>query len=66
MMAPQEVLSKSHQGEEQEEGKTGGDGGKREWRLSEVDTRAVSRRQNGLIDEFKMAASDVISIGGRI
>ena len=36
-----------------------------EWKLSEVNTRTVSRGQNELIDEFKMAAGDVISIGGR-
>ena len=40
----------------------GGDGGKTEWKSSEVNTRAVSRRQSELIGEFKMAAGDVISI----
>ena len=43
----------------QEEGR---DGGKIEWKLSEVDTRAMSRGQNELIGEFKMAVSDVLSI----
>ena len=47
----------------QEEGRRGGDG-KFEWKLSEVKTRAVSRGQNELIGEFKMAANDVISIRG--
>ena len=42
------------------------DGGKIEWKSSEVYTRAVSRRQNELIDEFNMAAGDVISIGGHM
>ena len=47
----------------QEEGRRGGDG-KFEWKLSEVKTRAVSRGQNEIIGEFKMAANDVISIRG--
>ena len=38
--------------------------GKNKWRSSEVNTRTVSRGQNGLIGKFKMAAGDVISIGG--
>ena len=42
--------------------RSGGDGGKIKWKLSEVNTRAVSRRQNELIDKFKMAAGDVIEI----
>ena len=33
-------------GKEQEEGRSGGDGGEIEWKLSEVNTRAVSRGQN--------------------
>ena len=33
---------------------------------SEVNTRALSRGQNELIVKFKMAAGDVISIGGRL
>ena len=41
-----------------------GDGGKIKWKLPEVNTRAVSRGQNKLIGEFKMAADDVISIRG--
>ena len=32
------------------------------WKLSEVNTRVVSRGQNELIGEFKMLAGDVISI----
>jgi hypothetical protein len=42
----------------------GGDGGKIEWKLSEVNTRAASRGQNKLIGEFKMAEGNVISIKG--
>ena len=41
-----------------------GDGGKIEWKSSEVNTRAVSREQNELIGKFKMAAGDVINIRG--
>jgi hypothetical protein len=41
---------------------SGGDRGKIKWKLSEVNTRAVSRGQNKLIGKFKMAAGDVISI----
>ena len=40
------VLSKSHQWKEQEEGRIRG---KIEWKLSEVNTRAVSRGHNGLM-----------------
>ena len=40
----------------------GRSGGKIEWKSSEVNTRAVSRGQNELIGEFKMAVGDVISI----
>ena len=50
----------------QKELRSGGDRGKIKWKLSEIYTRAVSRRQNELIDEFNMAAGDVISIGGHM
>ena len=36
-----------------------------EWKLSDFNTRAVSRGQNEFLDEFKVAAGDVISIRGR-
>ena len=55
------VSSKSQKGKEQEEGRNGE---KIEWRLSEVNTRAVSKGQNELIGEFKMVEDDVIIIGG--
>ena len=48
----------------QKKGWSGGDDGKIEWKLSEVNTRAVSRGQNELIGEFKMVVGDVISIRG--
>ena len=51
-------------GARQGEGGSGGDEGKTEWTSSEVKTRTVSRGQNELIGEFKMAAGDVISIMG--
>ena len=51
--------SKSHQGRN----KKGGDGGKIEWKLSEVNAWALFRGQNELIGMFKMAAGDVISSG---
>jgi hypothetical protein len=47
-------LSKSQQGKEQEEGRSGGDGGKIERKLSEVNTRAVSKGKNEMIEQFKM------------
>ena len=50
----------------QEGRRSRGDGGKIEWKLSEVNTRVVSRRQNKLIGGFKMTLGDVISIGGRL
>ena len=37
--------------------------GKIEWKLSEVNTRAVSRGQNELIGKLKMATGDMISTG---
>ena len=36
------------------------------WKLSDVNTRAVTRGQNKLIGKFKMAASNVISIRGQV
>jgi hypothetical protein len=42
------------------------DGGKIKWKLSEVNTRAVSRRQNELIGRFKMVAGDLINIRGKV
>ena len=38
------------------------DGGKFKRKLSEVNTRAMSRGQNELVGKFKMAASDMVSI----
>ena len=40
----------------------GMDGGK----LSEVNARTESRRQNELVGKFKVAASDLVSVGGRL
>ena len=48
------VSSTSYEENEQEEGRHGGDGGEIVWKLSEVDTRAVSRGQNELIGQLKM------------
>ena len=39
----------------------GMDGGK----LSEVNARTESRRQNKLVGKFKMAASDLVSVRGQ-
>jgi hypothetical protein len=50
-------LSKRHQGKEQVKGWGEGDGGKIERKLSEVNTRAVTRRQNELIGELKINGS---------
>ena len=57
------ISTKSHQEMEQEEARSGSDGGKIEFKLSEVNTRTMSWGQNELIREFKMAAGDLISIG---
>ena len=40
--------------------------GKIKWKLSEVNTRALSRGQNELIGKLKLAAGDVISIRGQV
>ena len=42
------------------------DGWKFKRRLSEVNTRAVSRGQNKLVGKFKMAAGDMVSIRGQV
>ena len=44
----------------------GRDGGKFKRKLSEVNTRVVSRGQNELIVKFKMAVGDAISIRGQV
>ena len=56
------VFERCHQGVARKEG------GGRGWRekLSEINTKAVSRVQNKLIGEFNMAADDVISIRGQV
>ena len=35
-------------------------------KLSEVNARAVSRRQNEFVGKFKMAAGDMVSIRGQV
>ena len=42
------------------------DGGKFIRKLSEVNTRAVSRGQNKLVGKFKMAAGDIVCIRGQV
>ena len=49
-------------GARQEGGRSGEDG--MEWKSAKVNTRAVSRGQNKLIGEFKMAVGDVNIIRG--
>ena len=44
----------------------GMDGGKFKRRLSEVNSRAVSRGQNKLVGKFNMAAGDLVSIRGQV
>ena len=36
------------------------------WKSSEVNTRSMSGGRNELLEELKMAAGDVISLGGRL
>ena len=48
------LSSKSHQGKEQEEGRNAENREKIKQKLSEVNTKPVSRGQNALIDEFKV------------
>ena len=59
-MAPHDSFDWSHPEKEQEEGRSGGNGGKTERKLSEV----ISQGQNEMIGEFKMMASDVINLRG--
>ena len=42
------------------------DRGKFKRKLSEINTRAVSRRQNELVGKFKMAAGDKVNIRGEV
>ena len=58
------VLSKSHSGEETE-GMSGENRWKMKRKLSEVNTRAVSRWQNDLIGEFKVAGVMQLVLGDR-
>ena len=44
----------------------GMDGEKFKRKLSEVNTRAVSRGQNELVGKFKMAAGDMLVFWGRL
>ena len=44
----------------------GGDGRKIKWKLSEVNTRAVSRAQNELVAKFNLVAGDKVSIRGQV
>ena len=44
----------------------GMDSGKFKRKLSDVNTRAVPRRQNELVGKFKMAAGDKVSIRGQV
>ena len=41
-------------------------GGKFKSKLSEVNTRAVSRRQNEFVGKFKMAGGDKVSVRGQV
>ena len=61
------VFEKCHQGVARQERETGrGVEGKIKWKLSKVNTRAVSRGQDKLIGKFKIAAGHVISIRGQV
>ena len=62
-MVPQESFGEEPPGKGK--GRSGGDGGKIERKLSEVNTRPMSRGQNELKSTFKVTVGDVISIGGR-
>ena len=42
------------------------DGGKFKSKLSVVNTTAVSRGQNELVDNFNMGAGDMVSIRGQV
>ena len=42
----------------------GKNGEKIKWKLSEVNTKVMSRGQNELIGKFKTTVGDVISFGG--
>ena len=53
-------------GERQEGWRCGGDGEEIEWNTSEVNIRIVSKEQNELIGNFKMAAGNVIRVSGQI
>ena len=53
-------------GKAQKEGRSEEDGGKIEWKLSEVIACTVSRGQHELIGESNMAAGELIVLGGRL
>ena len=60
------IVSSTNQQRKKLEERSEEDGEKIGRELSEVSNRAVSRGQNELIGEFKMAAGDVICIRGRL
>ena len=47
----------------EQEGRSGGDRRKIEWKLSDLNIRALSRGQYELTDKFKIAADDVLVLG---
>ena len=53
-MVPYDSFESQHEAKEQEEARSGRDGGKIERKLSDVNTRAVSRGQSELVGELKM------------
>ena len=66
-IAPHESFEKCHQkGCEAGRERSRGDGGKTEWKSSEVNTRAMCRGENKLIGKFKMVTCYVINIRGRL
>ena len=59
-MASLETFERCHQGVAR-----GIDGGKLKRKLSEVNTRAVSRGKNEFVGKFKMAAGNIVCIWGQ-
>ena len=53
-------ISATRMGARHDKRRSRGNGGKIEWKLSEVNVRAVSRGQNELIGKFKMRVGDML------
>jgi hypothetical protein len=58
-MASHDSFEQEPRGKEPQGGRGGGDRGKTKWKLSEINTRAVSRGQNELVSKLNISICGV-------